>query len=164
MAMTPGYYMPNYYYGAQYPSLNTNPYGQQSYAPAVQPQPNQGMQWVDGEVGAKAFQMPQGWPVGTPIALWDTNDTVIYLKSMNQMGMPNPLQRIHYTMEEQPNQSRLPAGNTSGDTQPQANYATKDDLESMKNELRDLINSQRKQNGGGNQNGSNNGGNRGGNQ
>ena len=65
----------------------------------MQPQ-QQGLIWVDGEVGAKAYQLPAGWPVNTPIALWDTNDTVIYLKSTNQMGMPNPLQIAHYQLEE----------------------------------------------------------------
>ena len=59
-----------------------------------------GLIWVDGEVGAKAFQMPNGWTANQPIALWDTNDTVIYLKSINPMGMPNPLQKIRYQMEE----------------------------------------------------------------
>ncbi len=48
----------------------TAPVGQQtqsySYLPPQQtPQggPN-GIIWVDGEVGAKAYQMPAGWPVG----------------------------------------------------------------------------------------------------
>lgn len=60
---------------------------------------NQGLIWVDGEAGAKAYQLPAGWPANTPIALWDTNDTVIYLKSHNQ-GMPNPLQKARYQLEE----------------------------------------------------------------
>ena len=58
-----------------------------------------GIKWVDGEVGAKAYQMPAGWPPNQPIDLWDTNDTVIYLKSINPMGMPNPLQKVHYELE-----------------------------------------------------------------
>ena len=66
----------------------------------MQPQQTQGLIWVDGEVGAKAYQLPPGWPANTPLALWDTNDTVIYLKSTNQMGMPNPLQIAHYQLEE----------------------------------------------------------------
>lgn len=143
--MTPGYYMPNY--------GNTNPYyqpiPQQSYASAPQQQNVQAIQWVDGEVGAKAYRMPQGWPAGTPIPLWDSNDTVIYLKSMNQMGMPNPLQRIHYTMDEQ---QMLPSGQMSGSTEQknQQNFATKDDLETMKKELLEQLQQA-------NQNGSNNG-------
>lgn len=138
----------NYYgTGYQYNPMS-NPIYPQSAAPMpqsfaqqpTQPQVGQGMIWVDGEVGAKAYQMPQGWPVGTPVPLWDTNDPVIYLKSINQMGMPNPLQKIHYTMEEQ-QQSKLPASQMSGDNQMQGaqNFATKEDFEQLKKELKESI-------------------------
>lgn len=151
MPMTPGYYMPTNWPNV-YPTMSSQTMpAQQSYAPAPQPQQTQGIIWVDGEVGAKAYQMPQGWPAGAPVALWDTNDTVIYLKSFNQMGMPNPLQKIHYTMEQQQSQPMLPAGQMSGDAQPTAgNYATKDDLEQMKNELKEMLRLQQpaNQNGG----------------
>lgn len=149
MPMTPGYYMPNLYGQQPYAQPMNMPIPQQSYSPPPQQQsqPVQGMIWVDGEVGAKAFQMPQGWPAGAWIPLWDTNDTVIYLKSTNQMGMPNPLQKIHYTMEENKNQSMLPAPETQ-------NYVTKNELEQMKNELKELL----KQNQNGSQNQQNRGG------
>ena len=99
-----------------------------------------GLKWVDGEIGAKAYQMPAGWPANQPIALWDTNDTVIYLKSINPMGMPNPLQKAHY---------RLEGGNTgeksegySGDAKPDmTGYVRKEDMERMKQELMDAIGS-----------------------
>lgn len=138
--MTPGYYMPNLYYGQQ---TVTQPVGvqQQSYAPQPQQTNHQmGMIWVDGEVGAKAFQMPQGWPFGTPIPLWDTNDTVIYLKSINQMGMPNPLQKIHYTMDENKNLSALPAGQMSGaPAQEMPNYVTREDLDRKIEEVKEML-------------------------
>lgn len=147
MPMTPGYYMPTMYGNAGYPGTSyAQAPMQQSYAvqqPVVQNQTQNttGIIWVDGEVGAKAYQLMPG-QVG-PVALWDTNDTVIYLKSINQMGMPNPLQKIHYTMEEQQNQSMLPAGtsvnNMGGVSGDSGNYVTKDDLESMKREIRELL-------------------------
>ena len=121
------------------------PYQQQSYAPAPQPQMVQGMIWVDGEVGAKAFQMPQGWPVGTPIPLWDTNDTVIYLKSMNQMGMPNPLQKIHYTMDEQQQSGYLPAAANQVSGNAEQNYVTKADLDQKMNELKEMLKNNQQQ-------------------
>ena len=133
------------------------PYQTQSYAPAPQ-QPVQGILWVDGEVGAKAYQMPHNWPVGTPIPLWDTNDTIIYLKSINQMGMPNPLQKIHYTMEEQQNKAVLPTNQVSGADRTE--YVTKEDFEQMKNEIKEMIKNTQSISG---QNGSNQGNNRGGN-
>lgn len=137
MAYTPGYYMTNGYgqqmYGGAYPVVN------QSWQPALPVQQSQsaaqqGIIWVDGEVGAKAYQMPSG--VTGPIALWDTNDQVIYLKSMNQMGMPNPLQKIKYQMEDVP--QMLPAGQQSGTGSQGADYATKDDLSNLRTEIQSL--------------------------
>lgn len=139
-------YMPQQLsYGAN-PQLQT-PYQQpmqmqQSY---TQP-PVKCMEWVEGEIGAKAFQMPQGWPANTPIPLWDSTDTVIYLKSVNQMGVPNPMTKIKYTIEEQQNQMMLPQGQSqqnngmSGTNQPDmSQYVTKNDLEQMKKELREAM-------------------------
>lgn len=151
-------------YGQMYNPYSGYPVNPQnvSYAyntPTQQPQ-IPGMIWVDGEVGAKAYQMPQGHPVGTPIALWDTNDQVIYLKSINQMGMPNPLQKIRYQMDEQPQQSGyLPAASqVSGAAE--SNYVTKDDFERKMNELKEMFKNSQS---GRNQNGVNNQQNRGGN-
>lgn len=157
--------MPNFNtfpsYGS-YPSYPTNSY-QQQYSQAMQPQYQQptmsytqpqqaklGIEWVDGEVGAKAFQLPAGWPANAPMPLWDTNDTVIYLKSINQMGMPNPIQKVRYTMEEQPRMSAamssqvaLPGGDTNqqhAQTMPDmSEYVRKDELNQMKEELKSAI-------------------------
>jgi len=113
----------------------------QQVASAVQ-QGDHGLKWVDGEVGAKAYQMPAGWPPNTPIALWDTNDTVIYLKSVNPMGMPNPLQKAHYKLENYQSVSPM----KSGDAEPipvhdMSEYVKKTDLEKMKQDLMDTIGS-----------------------
>jgi len=98
-----------------------------------------GLKWVDGEIGAKAYQMPSGMRPNEPIALWDTNDTVIYLKSVNPMGMPNPLQKARYTLEGTKSGEARQA--FSGDLEPDmSQYVRKDDLESMKQELMDAIN------------------------
>lgn len=160
MPMTPGYYMP------QTPYLNTQSYAQMPQAyPQMPTAPNaQGMIWVDGEIGAKAFQMPAGWPVGTPIALWDINNPIIYLKSINQMGVPSQLYKIHYTMEEQYGQKMLPQSTQqmSGDAQQETNnYATKDDIEKFKNDIREML-KQNQQSAAqtGSQNNQNRGGNR----
>lgn len=113
--------------------------------PAVQNQyatvqSGHGIKWVDGEVGAKAFQMPNGWPPNQPIDLWDTNDTVIYLKSINPMGMPNPLQKIHYTLEGQSNRESQFASSRDSDPMPDmTQYVKKEDLERLKQDLVDTI-------------------------
>ena len=91
--------------------------------------------WVDGEVGAKAYQMPAGWPANQPIALWDTNDTVIYLKSINPMGMPNPLQKACYKLEGMNSGEKV-----SGHAEPDmSEYVRKEDLDKMKHELMETI-------------------------
>ena len=75
----------------------------------------------------------------SPIALWDSTDTVIYLKSVNQNGIPNPIQKLHYTIEEQPNpllmsgQSGAQNGSQSGADM--SNYVTKDDFEALRQEI-----------------------------
>ena len=144
-------------YGS-YPVYPANSY-QQQYSQAAVQQPQYaapqnssytgqqpvGIVWVDGEVGAKAYQLPSSWPVNAPMPLWDTNDTIIYLKSTNQMGMPNPIQKVRYTMEDQPKMSQamscqaaLPSGEHHPDM---SQYVRKDELEQMKEELKAAITS-----------------------
>ena len=143
-------YNPNMYntYGQMY----GNSYGQTMYPQPVQPIQQQSfaqqpvikgeIEWVDGEVGAKAYQIPAG--MTKPVALWDTNDTVIYLKSMNQYGIPNPIQKIHYRMEEMipkymgQETARLESGD--GSSQPDmSEYVRKEELDAMKEELKEAI-------------------------
>lgn len=104
------------------------------------PQGGPGLIWVDGEVGAKAYQMPSGWPPNQPIALWDSNDMVIYLKSINPMGMPNPLQKAHYTLEERKSTGMGQSGNAEPAQPDMSKYVSKDDMERMKQELMEAIN------------------------
>ena len=133
-------------YPVPYQPWNYSGVGQQMYPQYPQSMPNTqqtsqttqtgGLIWVDGEVGAKAYQMPAGWPANTPIDLWDTNDTVIYLKSVNPMGMPNPLQKAHYTLEEYKSATPGRSGDTGADMN---EYVRKDELEKMKTELMEAI-------------------------
>lgn len=122
--------MPYYNYYGQYPYMYQQ---NQSYSTNN----IKSMEWVDGEVGAKAFQMPQGWPAETPIVLWDNSEKKIYLKSWNQMGMPNPMQELEYEIKERTNPALLP-GNISGDTN---QYVTKEDFDQFKEELRNMVSS-----------------------
>lgn len=136
-----------------FPSYNAyQPYQANTYQPqyavqqsnAVTQQPV-GMVWVDGEVGAKAYQLPANWPMNTPMPLWDTNDQMIYLKSINAMGMPNPIQKLRYKMEEAPGtvpamtgQAALPAGTAPAQAD-MSDYVRRDELERMKDELKAAI-------------------------
>lgn len=65
------------------------------------PQQNEtGLDWVEGDVGARAFQKPANWPLGKPIILWDSTDSVIFIKSWGNLGIPNPMQKLRYSVEE----------------------------------------------------------------
>ena len=171
------YYGPTYgqvsYNGGYVPQQSYTPIqmpAQQSYTPAPVQQPKV-MEWVEGEIGAKAFQMPAGWPANTPIPLWDSTDTVIYLKSWSPMGIPNPMQKLRYEMPEQQNQALLSGsvGNGQSGNLDMSQYVTKQDFDQLRNEIRQMNQGGAnvgQNNSGNNQNGSNpgqNGGNRGGN-
>lgn len=135
-------------YGQMYPQQSYQMPVQQSYGQAQ----GQGIDWVDGEAAARASQLPAGV---TQHAMWDINEPVIYLKSLNAMGMPNPLRKIHYTMDENQqsgagqSQAMLTGGTETEHTAPdmsqyvrkdEANgFVKKDDLERMKTELMESI-------------------------
>lgn len=87
------------------------PYG--GYAPQVQPQMPMMQQqiqpqmpqpvqqatqrnWVQGIAGAKSFLVAPGQTVD----LWDSEDTVIYLKSADATGIPS-MQILDYTIRSQ---------------------------------------------------------------
>lgn len=154
------YYNPYAFYPQptyqQVPQYSGNYPGQASYAAPPQVK---AMEWVEGEIGAKAYQIPAGWPANSPIALWDSTDTVIYLKSMNQNGIPNPLQKLHYTIEEQPN-SLLMSGqpNAQSSASDMSKYVTKEDFDTLKQEIARMneSNYQKNQNRNNSGNGNNN--------
>ena len=118
------YYNPYYY--TQYPYYN------QSYTPNIK-----SMEWVDGEVGARAFQMPPGWAPETPIVLWDNSEKKIYLKSWNSAGVPNPIQELDYEIKERTNPALLPQS-ISGETHDMSKYVTREDFEELKREIKNL--------------------------
>lgn len=142
----PNYYNPYNFYPVGY--ANQMGYSQMPMQqPAMMPQQSmaqqpqlKSMEWVEGEVGAKAFQMPQGWPANQPIPLWDSTDTIIWLKSWGPMGIPNPMQKLKYVMPEQVNQALLTNGQ-SGSVEPEnrpdmSQFATKDDINALREEVR----------------------------
>ena len=75
-------YNPNYYYPAGYQPMQY----QQPIIPN-RSNPDTGINWVQGEAGAKAF--PVG--AGQSAVLMDTEDTLLYVKTVDQSGMPQPL-------------------------------------------------------------------------
>lgn len=170
----PNYYNPYNFYPVSYANqMGYSGMPQQAQMPMQQSFAQQGasqgpkiMEWVEGEVGAKAYQMPNGWPANSPIPLWDSTDTVIWLKSWGPMGIPNPMQKLRYEMPEQQNQALLTAGN-SGSTnaggnnnqQDMSQYVTKQDLENIRKEMMNALSTASNNNNGGNNNSGNYSGN-----
>ncbi len=74
-----------YQYQPQYPSYP-------SYPQAAQPQQNNGVLWVQGEEGAKAYMVAPG----NSVILMDSEHSTFYLKSCDQSGMPS-LRVFEYT-------------------------------------------------------------------
>jgi len=81
-------YFPQGYY-------QTNPYYQNAMQPQNQQQiatSNSGILWVQGEQAAKAY--PIG--AGQSVLLMDSEDSLMYIKSTDQSGMPQPLRIFEY--------------------------------------------------------------------
>lgn len=138
--------------GQVYPSMGYtgnlyNSYPAQSFASPAQTQ--QYMINVDGEGAAKAWQIPGGQAPNLIIPLWDLDGKHVYFKSTDAYGRMNPLRKGVIVLEEDTVQQ------TSGDPAPQIQYVTKDDLESFKNEIKNLLTQQNNQNGSRNNRGDN---------
>lgn len=84
---------PNYFPTGYNPMGNYNPY-QVGYQQAQSTQQAQtgGLQWVQGEAGAKAFPVS----AGQSVLLMDSENNVFYIKSTDNSGMPLPLRTFDY--------------------------------------------------------------------
>lgn len=118
--MAYNYFPQTYQVPAYYPQQVTSqyPYQQQS-------QNNNGIIWVQGESGAKSYLVAPN----TSVTLWDTESQTIYVKSADATGMPS-MKTLDYTMRE----SILPEAKIS----PVSNYATKDDISIIRNEINEI--------------------------
>lgn len=101
----------------------------QSYPQVAQtPQPNvpqtTDMNWVQGESGAKGYHVSPN----TTVTLWDSESNTIFVKSANAVGVPT-ITVLDYTI-------RSEAPKPSGEVK--TNFATVDDIEILKNEIKDL--------------------------
>lgn len=98
-------YQPVYY--PQYQPPQPQP---QQTQPVPAPQPtNNGIIWVSGEAGAKAYLVAPN----TTVQLWDSETQRIFLKSADATGMPT-MKVLTYTIEDAPsvNVSKAVSGAT----------------------------------------------------
>ena len=136
--------MPNYYsypiYGSSYgqtiyPSYNVNPYNAIVQTP-------QYMINVDGEVGAKAWQMPANLPPNTIVPLWDIDGKHVYFKSVDAYGRLNQMRKGTVVFDDEQISEATKSDQT---VQPDmSQFVTKQDFMSLKNELLQEIRSSNK--------------------
>lgn len=92
-----------------------------------QSQQQSGLTWVQGEAGAKSFLVAPN----TTVDLWDSEAQVIYLKSADASGMPS-MKILDYTIRDSAN---LPPKTPANSPE----YATKNEVETIKDDLRHEI-------------------------
>ena len=105
---------------------------QASSQPFQAPQSNgQGVNWVQGEAGAKSWLIAPN----TTVLLMDSEADVFYLKSADASGVPLPLRIFDYT--ERLSEARKPTIDASKGKS--IAYVTKDDLNASQELLRSQI-------------------------
>lgn len=115
---------PNYHFG--YSGINSGyPYSQNYNAVQQQQPSNSGLNWVQGEVGAKSYYVP----AGQSVLLMDSESNVFYIKSTDASGMPMPLRIFDYT-------ERAVAKNATTEA-PHGDYVTREEFDKVIAELKD---------------------------
>lgn len=117
--------MANYYpYGGFVPnSSNTNPWAGLQFTTSPMPptqQPN-GIIWVQGEEGAKAYSVAPG----NRVCLFDSENPVVYIKSVDVNGRPLEME-VYDLVKRDPS----PVHNTDPSLDMSA-YVTRDELDSI---------------------------------
>ena len=107
-ATYPQYYVPQYQY--QQPQ---------------QPQQTNGIIWVSGEAGAKAYLVAPN----TTVQLWDSETQRIFLKSADASGMPS-MKVLEYTIRDQTPANAPVAASTTHATNP-PDYATHAEIDAL---------------------------------
>lgn len=115
-------------YQQMYPQYNYVP--QQTITPVVQPQAVQtqptandnGVIWVQGEAGAKSWVVPPG----KSVMLMDSENSVFYIKTTDNSGVPLPLRIFDYTERTAQNTTSAEAVQTVN-----SQYVTKDELKEI---------------------------------
>lgn len=84
-----------------------------------------GLIWVQGEGAAKSYPVAPN----TSVPLWDSEANVIYIKSADMSGMPS-IKILDYTVRD--------SVQKTADIQPVAEFATKDDVVSIRADIEAL--------------------------
>lgn len=152
--------MPNYYNPYVYNSalpVGTGAAYYPSYPQQISYSAPANTYWisVDGEMAARAWQMPANLPPNTIIPLWDLDGQHVYFKSTDAYGRINPLRKGHVVFDDDTsnllngqNQSEALANNTENNSfaPDMSKYVTKEDFDGLRHEIQDMLRSQKSQN------------------
>lgn len=114
----------NNYFPQNYPNL-TN-----LYSATPTPVPNStipGINWVQGEAGARAIVVP----AGQKVLLMDSENNVFYVKSSDVSGMPLPLRTFEY--------KEVGVEETTDSAPAPTTYVTKEELNSILSDFRESL-------------------------
>jgi hypothetical protein len=124
-------YFPQYYPN-QVPMMQTPqqmPVGQPTMPQNTQATSGNGITWVQGEAAAKSF--PVG--AGQSALLMDSEESVFYIKSTDQSGMPQPLRIFDYT-------ERTAQHSEAGITKkPDVDYVSRSEFEEFREDVKRSI-------------------------
>lgn len=123
---------PNYFPTGYSPMGSYNPYqvGQYQQMQNSQQVQTGGLQWVQGEAGAKAFPVS----AGQSVLLMDSENNVFYIKSSDNSGMPLPLRTFDYRERTAQNAPKA-AQNAPQAAIDTSLFVTRDELEKRLAEL-----------------------------
>lgn len=123
---------PNYFPTGYSPMGSYNPYqvGQYQQVQNTQQAQTGGLQWVQGEAGAKAFPVN----AGQSVLLMDSENNVFYIKSSDNSGMPLPLRTFDYKERTAQNAPKA-AQNAPQAAIDTSLFVTRDELEKRLAEL-----------------------------
>lgn len=115
------------------PYLNTgfNPVYYNTPQPQMPATPQNNIEWVQGEAGAKAHQIGPG---GTHL-LMDTEEQRFFIKSVDANGIPQPLRKFEYTEildDAQPIEA-------TAEVRESPDFVTKEEFKTEMDELKKLI-------------------------
>lgn len=118
--MAYNYYFPQQYYGNQQMPLQAS-----QMASNAQQGQSANLIWVQGENAAKAYPVASGQSV----LLMDSEDSVMYIKSTDQSGMPQPLRVFEYKERTQANNSPMAA------SKPSEEYVSRKEFEAFRSDV-----------------------------
>lgn len=124
----------NSYFPQYYQPFQQTPVNAPQMAQAAPQQSNSGIIWVQGEAAAKSF--PVG--AGQAVLLMDSEASVMYIKSTDASGMPQPLRIFDYT-----ERTAAPSEAAAGKAAP-VDYVSRDEFDAFKEEMKKSIKGIRK--------------------